>query len=741
LPALNLMNSGRPHFDACLLGSLLLLAVLTSVMATVSFALDFKTGPSSASLASSKDVTIWLNGDAVGMHPGWNDTSPGPTMTVVSGVTVNLYLNATDFLSHNWYIDINNNSQPDPNEISSPDFSPNAKALLFTFTPIIGQNIPSAGNWTYKCRYHPHSMYGTIRVIQPNFSMSSSPASLATSVRTMGTSTIAVNLLFGFTGTVSLSTAGTSGLQTTISPGTVSGTSGVATLTVIAANAENYTATITGTSGSLTLSLNVTVEARDFTITADPSVAPAQINTVATSAITIGAINHFDGTVSLAGNSTMCFVSPTMVISLGMSTLSCTFASSGQFVVNVTATNGSLVHSGIVTFDVAVPDYLVASGLNSETLLAGQAGNSTISVQSINGFTGIVSLSESNSQGLNCTISSASITLGASGTATLSCRGNAGIYTVTVLGTSGVTSRSASISYTVQDFHITGSQATLAMDAGGVGKPTIIIVPLEGFSGNVSFKIASSTGLATTVSPSSIVGGSGTVTLTLSAAIAGNYTVNVTAVSATITRLLKLTAQVQDFTIISSSTTFDINVKQARASSIRISSINHFARTVTMTSNNTYCDISPIETTPGNATLSCNFPVEGTFHISVIATSGSLSHSMIVTYVASNVQQTPGTDLLLFFPITAAISLTALGGALVYLFMRHRAAIHRRTATNLSFWLTGFLVNRMFHFLSEFRYPRRMGSENPRRLTDKKRWKFLPVLLGWRLEQCLWFAR
>ena len=679
------MNSGRPRFDTCPLASLLLLAILASVIGTVSLALDFKTTPPSASPASSKDVTIWLNGDAVGTHPGWNDTSPGPTMTVVSGVTVNLHLNATDFLSHNWYIDINNNSQPDPNEISSPVFSPSPKALLFTFTPIIGQNIPSAGNWTYKCQYHPSSMYGTIRVIQPNFSMSVSPASLATSVRTMGTATIAVNLLFGFTGTVSLSTSGTSGLQTTISPGTVSGTSGAATLTVIAANAENYTATVTGTSASLTLSLNVRVEAGDFTITADPSVAPAQINTVATSAITIGAINHFDGTVSLAGNSTMCFVSPTTVISLGMSTLSCTFASSGQFVVTVTATNGSLVHSAIVTFDVAVPDYLVASGLNSETLLAGQAGNSTISVQSINGFTGIVNLSESNSQGLNCTISSASITLGASGIATLSCRGNAGIYTVTVFGTSGVTSRSASISYTVQGFNVTASQTTLAMDAGGMGTSTIMVVPLESFSGTVSIHVAASTGLTATVSPSSIAGGIGTSTLTLSSAIAGNYTANVTAVSATITHLLKLTAQVQDFTIISSSTTFDVNVNQARASGIQISSINHFPRTVTMTTNNTYCDISPIEATTGNATLSCNFPVEGTFHISVIGTSGSLSHSMTVTYVASNVQQAPGADLLGFLPITAVISLTALGGALVYLFMRHRAAIHRRTATNLSF--------------------------------------------------------
>src|SRR6266496_5105844 len=370
------MNPGRLRSQNRFLSNPLPLAILIVLMTMVSIAPDSKTGPSPSS-PSSGDVNIWLNGDAVGPRPGWNDTSPGPTITVVSGETVNLLLNATDCLSHNWYIDVNNNSQPDPNEISSLDFSPNTKTQLFTFTPTIGQNIPSAGNWTYKCRYHPYSMYGTIRVIQPNFSLSASPTSLVTTTRAMATSTVTVSLLFGFAGTVNLSTSGTDCLQATISPRTVSGASGIATLTVVAANAGNYTVIVTGTTRSLTLSLNVTIEAGDFTIMTDPLIVPAQVNIQATSAITVRAVNHFDGAVSLAGNSTSCAVSPTVVMGRGASTLSCVFASSGQFVVNVTATNGSLVHSVIVTFDVAVPDYLVASSPNSITMLAGVAGNST----------------------------------------------------------------------------------------------------------------------------------------------------------------------------------------------------------------------------------------------------------------------------------------------------------------------------------------------------------------------------
>src|SRR5207245_2782544 len=174
---------------------------------------------------------------------------------------------------------------------------------------------------------------------------------------------------------------------------------------------------------------------------------------------------------------------------------------------------------------------------------------------------------------------------------------------------------------TVQDFKITTSSTILAVDASVVATPTILIVPLEDFSGTVSVKVAASTGLTATVSPSSITGGPGITTLTLSATIAGNYTASVTATSGPLTHFLKLTAQVQDFTIISSSTTFDANVNQERASSIRISSTNHLARTIVMTINNTYCDIAPIELTNSrNTTLPCNSTTKGTFHINVNGT-------------------------------------------------------------------------------------------------------------------------
>jgi len=157
-------------------------------MTTAGVVLDHARGSTSPSSASSNNVRIWLNGDVLGVFSGWNNSSPGPTITVVSGETVSLFLNATDTLGHDWFIDTLKMMVPDPNGISSPDFRMNNSPLSFTFTPLIGQNVPTAGNWTYRCKYHPTAMYGTIRVVEPDFSLSASPSSIIT---TMGPWSIA----------------------------------------------------------------------------------------------------------------------------------------------------------------------------------------------------------------------------------------------------------------------------------------------------------------------------------------------------------------------------------------------------------------------------------------------------------------------------------------------------------------------------------------------------------------------
>lgn len=155
--------------------------------------------------------TIWLNGNVVGPGgSGWNGTTPGPTITVTSGQTVRLLLNGKD-LDHTWFIDVNNNFQNDTGEISSPVFNSRNSPLSFDFKPIIGQNIPAAGNWTYRCYYHSSLMYGTIRILQPppspDFSLKLQTTTLNIHGSASNSTTLAIVSISNFSGNVSLSSS------------------------------------------------------------------------------------------------------------------------------------------------------------------------------------------------------------------------------------------------------------------------------------------------------------------------------------------------------------------------------------------------------------------------------------------------------------------------------------------------------------------------------------------------------
>jgi len=92
---------------------------------------------------------------------------------------------------------------------------------------------------------------GTVN--NPNFTLSASPASLSIAQGASGSSTIAVTPSGGFTGTVALSASGLpTGVTTTFSPTSTTGTSTLAVAASSSAATGPATVTITGVSGSLT---------------------------------------------------------------------------------------------------------------------------------------------------------------------------------------------------------------------------------------------------------------------------------------------------------------------------------------------------------------------------------------------------------------------------------------------------------------------------------------------------------
>src|SRR5205809_411576 len=217
----------------------------------------------------------------------------------------------------------------------------------------------------------------------------------------------------------------------------------------------------------------------DFSTSANPSSLNAPLGSSASSTITLSSLNGFTGTVSLSatssptGPSLSSAVSPSCptasrnpaTVSLSprsTATSTLTFQTqpstpTGTYTVTVTGSSGSLSHSTTVSVSVAVnPDFSSSADPSSFTLSRSSTDNSTITITSLNGFSGTISLSTPISpSGPRTTLSSSTLTLTSGGSATsiLGIRTlkktHFGTYTITVTATSGSTSHSTTITLTV----------------------------------------------------------------------------------------------------------------------------------------------------------------------------------------------------------------------------------------------------------------------------------------------------
>src|SRR3989475_469879 len=425
-----------------------------------------------------------------------------------------------------------------------------------------------------------------------DFNMTSTPSTVPPLLpNAVGNSTITIRSLNGFTGTVDLvaSISPASGLVCTLTPTSV----GVTPLppgnsnSTLSCNgsAGLYTVTVTGTSGSLSHTTTVSYSVQDFTISASPTSLRVNAGTPGNSTIAVTSLSGYSGTVFLTyaiapGSGLTCNLTPENVIlgTSSSSTLSCK-GSAATYNVNVTGTSGSLSHSVLVTY--TVQDFTVSANPTSATADAGARGNSTITVASLNGFTGTVGLTTtvSPANGLNCAFSQNTVSLGTSGTSRLSCSGSAGPYTVTVTGRSGSLSHSVTVSYTIQDFTVAAVSASLTIDAGVTGNSTITVRSLDGFPGPVTLALAisSNSGLNCNLSqPSVALGAAGNSTLACNGS-AAYYTVTVTGTGRSLSRSTTVQFTVQDYTVTAGTTALIVNTGVNGNSTITVASLDGFS--------------------------------------------------------------------------------------------------------------------------------------------------------------------
>ncbi len=306
----------------------------------------------------------------------------------------------------------------------------------------------------------------------PDFTLSTSPSALTIQAGQTGTTTLTATSIDGYTGTVILTETDTN-MWATLTPSSISvptpgsATSAVSITVPTGTQAGTYTITINGADSSgngpsHTTTITVTVTTPDFSIAASPSSITVQSGAQGTSTITIATLNGFTSAVTLSATSPTGWTTPTFstnpIQTQGTSTLTITVPSgtaSGPYTITVTGISGTLSHSTTVTVTVTNPDFSISASPSSMMVGSGSQGTSRITITTLNGFKGTVSLTASTSGGgLTATTSPSQITN--SGTSTLTIKvpstTRSGTFTVTVTATSGALTHSTTITVTVNRF-------------------------------------------------------------------------------------------------------------------------------------------------------------------------------------------------------------------------------------------------------------------------------------------------
>ena len=317
---------------------------------------------------------------------------------------------------------------------------------------------------------------------QPDFTLSASPASRSVSVGASTSYTVTVTPGAGFTGTVTLDVSGIPPSSTaTFTPPTITA-SGSSTLAVSTSNSTapgNYQLIVTGTSGTVMHSTALSLTINPPTTNPQPSLSSISPNTVAAGSAGF--------TLTLTGAN---FVSNS-VVKVNGADRTTTFVSATQLT------------AAIPTFDVAVGANLPVTVFN-----AAPGG----------GTSGPVTLTVNNPQPSLSSISPSSVTAGSAG------------FTLTLTGANFIPNSVVNLNGAGRTTtFVSATQLTAAIPASDVAAGANLAVtvfnagPGGGTSGPVTLTVNNPLPSLSSMSPTSVLAGSGGVTLTLTG---GNFVPN-----------------------------------------------------------------------------------------------------------------------------------------------------------------------------------------------------------------------
>ena len=196
----------------------------------------------------------------------------------------------------------------------------------------------------------------------PNFSLSASLSSMTMTQGTGSTNTVTITPQFGFNGNVSFSASGLpAGVTASFNPSTTATTS---TLTLTAAGTAavgTFPVTITGTSGSLTNTLTISLIVNpqgSFTISAAPTGLTVPQGSSGTSTITVSLQGGFNGTINLSASGlpngvTASFNPGTTTTTSSLTLTASPTAATGTVTVTVTGSSLGLTSAATINLTVA----------------------------------------------------------------------------------------------------------------------------------------------------------------------------------------------------------------------------------------------------------------------------------------------------------------------------------------------------------------------------------------------------
>lgn len=305
----------------------------------------------------------------------------------------------------------------------------------------------------------------------PDFTISASPTSQT--IQRGGTAVydIHIEAVNGFTGTVTLTD--TDPFNKTVpsfSSTTVTG-SGDVQFSVFSNGHQTpigtATLTVTGTSGSLQHSVQVTltvIPVPDFSLSINTSLQTVKPGTTAAYLIHVAVVpgSGFTGSVTFAvtgglpANSTASFTAKTVVVpgdtELDIHTTAQTPI--GSFTLTVTGTSGSLSHSLFPALEIIPPtsNFSMTATPSSQSIQQGGGATYTVHIGAINGFNGTVNFTLAGLPPLTDTAFGGNGTVTGSGDQTIflfTSTGVTGTFTITITGTSGPLQHSVQVTLTI----------------------------------------------------------------------------------------------------------------------------------------------------------------------------------------------------------------------------------------------------------------------------------------------------